>query len=363
MKISRLVPYVVGGLATLSLLAACGSGDSQSSVLGTSALSPDRMATLGHRVMSKSDIYLSVRPFKVHKDHRKSWVAPDIRRAPRLLFIADAGTDDLYIFTMPALALRATITGLDGPNGECTDRSGNVWVANTDALDLLQYSRGGVLLNTLSDEAGYPVGCAVDPRTGNLAVTNYESFLDYGQVLIYPNATSPPTEEFRNREIQYPFFPAYDLRGNLYVNGLDFGGNYILSELAAGSDTLSTVNVSGGTLYFPGMVQWNIVGRDLVLGDQFCNASQSSCIYSATVSGSTVMITGMTQLMNYEGGSICDMVQGALTRLGRTAAAGGFFTCGTPSTVNRWLFPSGGMPTNYNNSVVSAPIGAAISNR
>lgn len=363
MKISRLVPSILGGVATLCLLAGCSNGESQSSALGSTPLSPELMGTLGHRMMSKSDLYLSLRPFKVQTDHRRSWVAPDIRRAPRLLFITDAGTNDLYIFTMPALALKATITGLNGPNGACADRSGNVWLANSDALELLQYSRSGALLNTLSDPTGSPIGCAVDPTTGNLAVTSFDAFGVSAQVLIYPNATYPPAQEFRNPALDFPFFPAYDPQGNLYVNGLDFSGHYILSEAAAGSDTLSTVNISGGTLYFPGMVQWNIVASSLALGDQLCNGSPSACIYSATVSGSTATITGTTQLLTFEGGPVCDMVQGVLGRLSRMVAAGGFFLCGTPSTVNRWLFPAGGIPTNYNNSVVSAPIGAAISNK
>lgn len=362
MKICRMVPFISGGLTALALLAGCSSGGSQSSPFGSTASNTEPIGALGHGMMSQSHIYLSLRPYKVHTDHRKSWVAPDIRRAPRLLFISDAGTNDLYIFTMPALALKATITGLNGPNGECSDRSGNIWVANTDALELLLYSRSGTLLNTLSDPTGSPIGCAVDP-SGNLAVTSYDPFGSSAQVLIYPNATYPPTQEFRNPALDFPFFPAYDPSGNLYVNGLDFFGHYILSEAAAGSTTLSTINISGGTLYFPGMVQWNLVANNLALGDQFCNGSPNACIYSATVSGSTATITGTTQLLTYEGGPVCDMVQGVLARLGRMVAGGGFFLCGAPSTVNRWLFPAGGIPTNYNNSVVSAPIGAAISNR
>ena len=45
-------------------------------------------------------------------NHHKSWVSPDAKRAPRLLFISDYGASDVNIFTLPDLTLKGT---LDGP--------------------------------------------------------------------------------------------------------------------------------------------------------------------------------------------------------------------------------------------------------
>jgi sugar lactone lactonase YvrE len=77
-----------------------------------------------------------------------------------LLFICDYGANDVDIFTMPQMALKGQLTGLSFPEGECTDASGNVWVANTGASAMQLYSRTGTLLKTLSVAGEYPSGCA-----------------------------------------------------------------------------------------------------------------------------------------------------------------------------------------------------------
>ena len=40
-------------------------------------------------------------------------------------------------------------------------------------------------MQTYPDQYGYPIGCAVDPASGNLAVTNAFGFSGAGQVLIF----------------------------------------------------------------------------------------------------------------------------------------------------------------------------------
>ena len=128
----------------------------------------------------------------VHPDRNKSWVSPDAQRAPRLLFVSDVSTNDVYIFTMPDMNLKGTLTGFNQPQGECSDTHGNVYIANTRASTVLEYSRTGTLLNTYADTYGYPVGCAVNPLNGNLAVTNIIGLRGHGQVLIYANPSSRP---------------------------------------------------------------------------------------------------------------------------------------------------------------------------
>ena len=86
----------------------------------------------------------------VRTDHDKSWVSPDAKRAPRLLFISDYGAGDVSIFSLPGLTLKGTLTGFSFPEGECSDASGNIWIANTGASQMLLYTRTGTLVKTLS---------------------------------------------------------------------------------------------------------------------------------------------------------------------------------------------------------------------
>ena len=296
----------------------------------------------------------------------KRWVAPDIARAPRLLFISDSGTESMYIFTLPALRLEATIPGFEEPQGLCSNTSGDVWVANSGTDQMLLLSRTGTLLKTIDDLIGYPVGCAVDPTNGNLAVFNlYGISTIPGEILVYRDASGTPTVQTIPNFLYY-YFGGFDTNGNLFADGKDESGNLTLGEVPAGSNTGHQITITGGTVYFPGLVQWYRLGNDLAVGDQQCDDADASCIYWVSISGSTGSITGKTTLQNYEGGQICDLVQGVIAANRQKYLAGGDNDyCGYASrSVNRWLYPGGGLPTNYNDSFgPQEPIGAAVSTK
>lgn len=360
MKLSRTGQHALGTLVAVALLAGCsGTGGSQSST-PTTGLNPASVGGhgLGVQSLHRGASYTSVKAPKVHRDTGKSHVSPEAKALPRLLFIADDGTDDVLIFSMPAMALMGTLTGFSEPQGMCSDKSGNIWITNTGTLQIYQYSRTGTLLNTLSDPSGDPVGCAVNKKNGDLAVTNIFNNTGDATVEIYANATGTPTA-YNNPSQTENFFDAYDSSGNLYVDGFGNSG-FSLSELPNGSSTMSTVHLSGGTIYFPGGVNWT-PATGLVVGDQECNDAGASCLYAVSVSGSTGTITGSTPLTNSNGGA-CDVDQITVSPFGKYFAGGCITESSAPSTAARWAYPAGGEPTNYSTSV-SEPIGAAISNK
>ena len=120
METSRLASGALGVMAAVALLAGCGGGlQSSSSFVSSSA---QGLASV---------TYTSVRAPKIKPDHHKSWVSPDVKSAHRLLFISDDSSQDVYIFTMPAMQLKGTLTGFNGPQGMCSDKQGNIWVVNT----------------------------------------------------------------------------------------------------------------------------------------------------------------------------------------------------------------------------------------
>jgi hypothetical protein len=99
------------------------------------------------------------------------------------------------------------------------------------------------------------------------------------------------------------------------------------------------------------------------LGDQQCGGRSGSCLYQATVSGSTATGTGTTRLKSFDGTN-CDVVLGSLSRR-NPYFAGPCITAtwgitATPGIAAKWPYPTGGKPTDYSTNVFY-PIGSAIS--
>jgi hypothetical protein len=275
--ISNVARFLFSTFTVTAVLDGCNISGSQSSAFGHAGTSTGSLAA---SLLASSD-----RPSAAagelappHPDRQKSWISGDVKRAHRLLFVTDSNADDVYIFTMPDLSLKGTVTGFNDPQGDCADAAGNIWVANTEGYEMLKVSRTGKVSEALVDPTGYPIACAIDPTTGNLAVANIFTYsYTAGEILIYKHAAGIPTAYSNPSQAEY-FFDGYDRSGNLYTDGLTFNKTFILSELSKGGQSMRTVNISGGSIYFPGMVQSYSTGR-LAVGDQRCNNANTSCVY------------------------------------------------------------------------------------
>lgn len=369
MRISRSATYAMCVTAALALLAGCSGGGQQASssltpVTGQSAAAGGHgLGSMGrHNQMTFTSVHA---PQHIQGGHHKSWVSPDVKRAPRLLFVSDDDYNEVFIFTMPAMAVKGVLSGFSEPQGMCSDKQGNIWVANTGTSQGLKYNRTGTLLATVSDPYGYPVGCAVNPTNGDLALTDIFDFSGAGGVVVYPGGSGSGTRYSNPSQYEY-FFAAYNDDGDLYTDGFSYPSFvFTISELPAGSSSMHTVSYSGGTVYFPGGVNWDRVNYNLVVGDQECNGGSASCQYQMLENSSGgLTITGSTPLQDYNGGS-CDVDQGALAPFSKYFAGGCISTGSALSAAARWSYPSGGTPTNYNDSYAPYmfPIGAAISNK
>lgn len=374
MKIFTSARYAFGALAAAVILGGCNSGALQTAGLGSSLpsatrLDPARSVANTPRRFSISP--LTTEPVTEHPDHRASWVSPDVKKTREVLFASDPGTDDVYMYTLPGLELKGTITGFDNPEGECNDSAGNVWVVSQGSSPkITKLSHAGKILKILADPTGYPSSCAVDPTTGNLAVTNIGDLSSTpGDVLIYADAKGTPTV-VSNPSTQSYYFAGYDDGGNLFVDGLTKvgGGSFVLSECAAGcvGATMTTISISGGPIDFPGFVQWYAPGGYLAVGDQECKHLSQTCVYAVSISSSSGTITGTIALKNSEGKPVCDMAQGIINPVRGKNLLGGDYehNCKGVNAEYNWPFPAGGSPTHSNDgSQISTPVGAAISVR
>jgi hypothetical protein len=353
--------YLFGICGMTAALAGC----SQTASPATPSLGPDatglKTLTLAHTDATTA----AVRAVTAHRDLSPSWLSPDVSKKEKVLWVSDAGTGDVYLFKLPALKHAGTITGFDNPQGVCSDDKGNVWITNLDAQDILEYSHEGVIENTLTDSTGYPAGCAWDPMTGNLAVTNlFDVSSEPGAVLVYPHASGSPTA-YRNKAQETYYFAGYDAKGNLFFDGRNSSATFVLSELPKGAAKAHSIEVIGGTIDFPGTVQWYATGNYLIVGDQLCGAINAACLYHITIAHNAGTIAGRTNLKGYTGGNLCDLVQGTQygTKFFGSDYNGGGSTCtGPASTTYMWAYPAGKDPSVYTTGPAeSTPIGAAVS--
>ena len=297
----------------------------------------------------------------LHRDNRQSWFsAKGSAAGSSVLFVSDPGTGDVYMYSLPRLESTGTITGFYQPQGECSDSKGNVWVTDANARTIYELSHHGRLENEITDSTGYPVACAWDESTGNLAVMNIFGLAsESGEVLVYNRGSGEP-QAYQNSDQYFYDFGGYDSGGDLFFDGRDAGGAFMLSELPNGASSAKTVKVTGGTIYFPGMVEWNAAKKQLIVGDQSCHNAYQSCVYSLKLTQGGAAIAGATQLQGSGGKPICDLVQGA--QFGKQLAGSDYNFCSSaPGTTYVWRYPAGGAPM-YSNSVRnSLPVGAAIS--
>jgi hypothetical protein len=183
-----------------------------------------------------------------------------------LLYVADQNANKVYVYSYPEEKLVGTLAGFTQPGGECVDTSGNVFITNYGAGTIVEYQHGSTrAIATLSDSGAYPYGCAFDRVTGNLAVTNSESYGGYGHgdLLIYPKARGTPAI-YTDPNIYWYGYCTYDGKGTLYVDGYAISSTYQIAELGEHEDALHDIYVRNPGTY-AGSIQWR--GKYLAIAD------------------------------------------------------------------------------------------------
>lgn len=146
----------------------------------------------------------------------KSWMAGGAAKSD-LLYVSNVnGTVTVYRFW--SLAPVGTLTGFSRPKGECVDASGDVFITDRVAEDIVEYRHGGTSpVAVLSDTGFQDYACSVDPTTGNLAVANsYRSNGTAGGIAVYQNALQKP-KYYHVTGAPNPQTCAYDAHGDLLV--------------------------------------------------------------------------------------------------------------------------------------------------
>ena len=359
MRILTSAKYALGVTAAVAVLAACSSGGGSqmspsSPSMGASAIT--RPAGYGQKNGTKS--YMIAAKSNAHGQikHFKQWMEKGAVKN-RLLYVSDFSANVVQVYNYPSQGTQnppaGTLTGFVNPQGECVDKSNNIYIANTGGENVLQYPYGGTSPTmTLNNSGEFPVGCSVDPTTGNVAVSDiFSPTTGQGAVTIFPSGSSNGTTYVEPGGLLECFFIGYMPNGDLYVDGLNSFG-FGMAYLPAGSSSWQAVSFSG-TINFPGAVQTD--GTNLTVEDQ--SGSGGTTIYQCSASGASVTCNlGSTVLSGTS-----DVVQSFIKRgvKGVTGADNG------SKIESTWAYPAGGsMRPNktftINNGTYSTLIGNAV---
>jgi len=274
----------------------------------------------------------------------RSWMLPEAR-SENLLYIGDPGSGGVLVYAyLPSLKFVGVLAEPSVPGGECVDAAQDVFVTDEAASSHVtyEYAHGGSTPRAiLADPGGTPSSCAVDPRTGDLAVTSVRPGV-HGKLAIYRGAKGSP-KLYGDYDFLKMMFCAYDGTGDLFVDGTPATSGFALAELAKGGTALQAVSLNQ-PIVFPGGVQWD--GSHLAVGDD-----RRSAIYEFTISGSKGVKVGTTRLKVWSGVHQFFIDHGAVVDPT-------FFP--SQGAVPIYAYPAGGKPAQTITGV-STPYSAVVS--
>jgi DNA-binding beta-propeller fold protein YncE len=221
--------------------------------------------------------------------------ASPLARAP---FVAPARKANIATGTMAFVATGSDVRIVSYPDGHlvrdlqltahtlCSDADGNVFVPTSD-YQIREFSHLGDAIQTLQT-GDVPLACAVDPVTGNLAVTNENS--GAGEIAVFAGATGTP-QFYRDPGISTYGQCGYDNKGNLYVAGTGSSAGGVFAELPKGSETFT--NFTLDARFAPcGSVQWD--GSHITLTDP-ANDTLTTFAFAKSL-----RVVGTTHFINWQ---------------------------------------------------------------
>ncbi len=219
-----------------------------------------------------------------NRSPRRSWMSPGAK-SDDLLYVSSGSTYEgsVNVYDYPSGKQVGALSDLAFPSGMCVDANQDVFVTQLDGpRDILEYAHGGTSpIATLQDPQEFPIGCAVDPTTGNLAVANELGTYGSGSVSIYIDAQGSPEGPYTDSAFHEVWFCGYDDRGNLFIDGINASDQFVFAELPKGSSTFTNIDLNR-RFHFPGGIQWD--GEHLAVGDR-----DGGVIYQTTGAGGTVV--------------------------------------------------------------------------
>ena len=181
--------FALTSFMTVAVLAGCGGSQPP---IGAPGAMPQSAAIAGHT------------------SRDGSWMLPEAKNHD-LLYVSKL--KKIIIYSYPSAKVVGNLTGFVDASGLCSDHRGDVWVTDYQRSEISEYTHAGTRpIAHLRDEYD-PIGCAVDPVSGDLAVANYTDNFS-----VYPHGSGNPTV-YTAPDFLFMQFCSYDGSRNLFVDG------------------------------------------------------------------------------------------------------------------------------------------------
>jgi hypothetical protein len=235
MTISNLGRTVIYGCIAVAMLCACGQQPGQ---IGTPAAIPTTAAFAA-----------------VHPAIGQSWVLPEAKTED-LLYTSVGSAVNVYSYKTQKLVGR--LAGFTESEGLCVGKSGDVFVVDYGTFEISEFLHGGTKAIETLKSPGSSFSCAVDPTTGDLAVTN-GGILGAGNLAIWKHAHGKPMIYSDGSALRDFFYCSYDDKGNLFVDGTTAASNFtgVFAELPKDKRSFINFSLETGPSDMPGGIFWD----------------------------------------------------------------------------------------------------------
>jgi hypothetical protein len=281
-----------------------------------------------------------------------SWMAPEAR-TENLLYVTEPESNSVTVYGLADHKLVGSLTGINAPYGACSDTNGNVWVVAWGNNKIIEYAHAGTKpIRTLSAGPNADLyDCAVDPTSGNVAVTNWGGNNWYqGNVLVFtPGSSNPQT--YAAQGVWFYYGCSYDQNGDLIVDGWDayLNGFITLGELPKNGTHLKKI-------WMIPTFQPPLIG-DMKWDGKYVAVVDWDAIALYSIHGSYASLKGYAPLTLHFPVGMFWIVTDA--RGNRHIVAPD--TAGSPHAVQYWNYPSIGRPTATITDHLKNPFSVTVS--
>ncbi len=266
-----------------------------------------------------------------------------------LLYVSNSDADvTVYRFWKRDFAFR--LGGFARPMGSCADSMGDVYITDARYGEVVEYKHGGVKPIKVLSEVGPPIACALDERTGDLAVANWEVGVD-----VYKGGRGKPTL-YTDRHLGNYGSLAYDNAGNLFVtNGCAYArcSPVSFAYLPSNGTRLRTVQMPMQYRRVAGL-QWD--GKYWLVDGATSSGTTSLDRFSIT--RLRAGFVGSTQLTDGGGGPVCLYNN---TQRGQASYVLGSADYKESEGIFYWPYPHGGPFIDDISRDVAKPVGCSVS--